>query len=151
MYDEIRAQSHAIDTRGLETGGGLFGPPIRGWHEQAHVAIANVAVALRRRGKVELAYGQLEAKEAAMIRFQDSPLRRLGDWHVHPTCPAGTSGNRQSPTCRRGWTSLTAPSPRATDWVRSAWTGPGGRVGWCFRPSELGARRVVRGCGGLAA
>ena len=47
LYDEIRAQRNAIETRGLESGGGLFGPPIRGWHEQAHVAIPNVAVALR--------------------------------------------------------------------------------------------------------
>ena len=70
----------------------MFGLPIRGWHQQAHVAIANIAVASQGRGKMELAYGQLEAKEAAMIRFQDSPLRRLGDWHVHPTCPAGHIG-----------------------------------------------------------
>jgi hypothetical protein len=92
LYDEIRAQSQAIETCELETGGGLFGPPIRGWDEKAHVAIANVAVASHGRGKMELAYGRLEANEAALIRFQDSPPRRLGDWHVHPTCPAGHVG-----------------------------------------------------------
>jgi hypothetical protein len=48
------------------------GPPIRDWHQQADVAIANVAVASRGRNKVELAYGQIEAKEADLIRFQES-------------------------------------------------------------------------------
>ena len=113
LYDEIRAQSHAIETRGLETGGGLFGPPIRGWHERAHVAIANVAVASRGRSKVELAYGQIEAKEADLIRFQDSPLRRLGDWHATPPVLPAASGSRQRPTCRSG--SLNSTGSTAAD------------------------------------
>ena len=41
---------------------------------------------------MELAYGRLESNEADLIRIHDSPMRRLGDWHVHPTCPAGHIG-----------------------------------------------------------
>ena len=93
---------HAIETRGLETGGGLIGPPIRDWHQRAHVAIANVAVASRGRNKVQLAYGQIEATEADLIRFQDSPMRRVGDWHVHPSCPPGRVG-QPSPIDTQTW------------------------------------------------
>jgi hypothetical protein len=41
---------------------------------------------------VEIAYGKIEATEASLIRVHRSQLRRIGDWHVHPTCPPGRIG-----------------------------------------------------------
>ena len=41
---------------------------------------------------MEIAYGWIEAAEASMIRSTDSHLRHVGDWHVHPSCPAGHIG-----------------------------------------------------------
>jgi hypothetical protein len=144
IQDEIRAQRHAIETRQLETGGGLFGPPIRGWHQQAHVAVANVAVASRGQNKVEIAYGQIEAKEADLIRFQDSPLRRAGCWHCHPTCPAGRVGE-PSQTDMQTWLSeldRINQSRRATRYLgiiatagKRGWTSPQ-FYGWIVRQDK---------------
>ena len=138
LYDEIRAQRHAIETRGLETGGGLIGPPIRGWHQRAHVAIANVAVASRGRNKVELAYGQIEATEADLIRFQDSPMRRVGDWHVHPSCPPGRVG-QPSPIDMQTWLAeldridRSRPATRYLGIIATA-----GERGWASNPELHG-------------
>jgi hypothetical protein len=92
IRDEIRVRSRAIEDEGVETGGGIFGPPLHGWHRQADVAIATVAAASRGRSRMEIAYGEIEATEANMIVIHGSHVRRLGDWHVHPRCPAGHVG-----------------------------------------------------------
>ena len=46
---------------GYENGGGIFGPPIRGWHKRADVAVATAAAGPRQRNAVEIAYGKIEA------------------------------------------------------------------------------------------
>jgi hypothetical protein len=104
IHREIRAQRRAIEEEQLETGGGLFGPPLRSWTTQAQVAIATVAAASRGRGEVEIAYGEIEATESSLIRVHGSHLRRLGDFHVHPRCPVGRIGE-PSDTDMRTWLS----------------------------------------------
>jgi hypothetical protein len=92
IHDEIQAHQAGIEVLSYETGGGIFGPPIRGWHRRADVSIANVAAGPRRPRALEIAYGKIEAIEANLIRVHGSQLRRIGDWHVHPTCPRGRVG-----------------------------------------------------------
>ena len=92
MHEEIQAHRAGIEVLGYETGGGIFGAPIRGWHTRAEVAIATVAAAARRPNAVEIAYGKIEATEAKLIRVHGSRLRRIGCWHLHPTCPPGRVG-----------------------------------------------------------
>jgi hypothetical protein len=91
IHEEIQAHQPGIEVLGYETGGGIFGPPIRGWHNRANVAIATVAAGPRRPRELEIAYGKIEATEANLIRI-GSQLRRIGDWHVHPACPLGHVG-----------------------------------------------------------
>ena len=79
MHEEIQAHRPGIEMLGYETGGG-FGPPIRGWHTRADVAIATVAAGPRQRNAVEIAYGKIEATEASLSRAdgsQSSSHRRL--------------------------------------------------------------------------
>jgi hypothetical protein len=102
IHDEIQRHRPGIEVLGYETGGGIFGPPIRGWHKRADVAVATVAAGPRRRNGVEIAYGKIEATEASLIRVHGPQLRRQGDWHVHPTCPAGHVGE-PSDTDIRVW------------------------------------------------
>lgn len=92
IREEIQAHRPGIEVLGYETGGGIFGPPIRGWHERADVAVATVAAGPRRPHQLEIAYGEIEATEAKLIRMHGSQCRRIGDWHVHPTCPPGHVG-----------------------------------------------------------
>ena len=82
INEEIRAHRPGIEVLGYETGGGIFGPPIRGWHKRADVAVATVAAGPRQRNAVEIAYGKIEATEASLVRVR-SRFRRIGDWHVH--------------------------------------------------------------------
>ena len=92
IHEEIQAHRPGIEVLGYETGGGIFGPPIRSWHRRADIAIATVAAGPRKRNAVEIAYGKIEATEASLIRVQGSQFRRIGDWHLHPTCPPGHVG-----------------------------------------------------------
>ncbi|MGZ4370980.1 MAG: hypothetical protein ACXVRV_02715 [Gaiellaceae bacterium] len=66
IHEEIQAHLPGIDVLGYETGGGIFGPPIRSWPTCADVAIATVAAGTRRRNAVEIAYGKIEATEASL-------------------------------------------------------------------------------------
>ena len=91
IHEEIQAHRAGIEVLGYETGGGIFGPPIRGWHTRADVTVATVAAGPRRAGQLEIAYGKIEATEATLIRDR-SRLRRIGDFHCHPTCPPGRVG-----------------------------------------------------------
>jgi hypothetical protein len=77
IHEEIQAHQPGIEVLGYETGGGIFGPPIRGWHNRANVAIATVAAGPRRPRELEIAYGKIEATEANLIRI-GSQLRRIG-------------------------------------------------------------------------
>lgn len=86
---EIWACSRAIEDELLETGGGIFGPPLHSWHSLADVRLANVAAASRGRNRVDIAYGEIEAEEATLVRREGSHLRRLGCWHVHPRSDSG--------------------------------------------------------------
>ena len=76
--EEIQAHRPGIEVLGYETGGGIFGPPIRVWHRRADVAIATVAAGPRQRDAVEIAYGKIEATEANLARVHGSQLRRQG-------------------------------------------------------------------------
>ena len=92
IHEEIQAHRPGIEVLGDETGGGIFGPPIRSWHKRADVTIATVAAGRRQRNAVEITYGKIEATEASLIRVHGSHLRRIGFWHLHPTCPPGRVG-----------------------------------------------------------
>lgn len=43
IHEEIQAHPPGIEVLGYETGGGIFGPPIRSWHTRADVKLATVA------------------------------------------------------------------------------------------------------------
>jgi site-specific recombinase XerC len=102
IRNEIWVHSRAIEEELFETGGGIFGPPLHGWDKQANIEIANVAATSRGRGTVTIAYGRIEAAEAWIVA-NGSHLRRLGDWHVHPRCPAGHCGEpSDTDAVRRG-------------------------------------------------
>jgi hypothetical protein len=40
LPEKIQRHRPGIEVLGYETGGGIFGPPIRGWHRKAEVIIA---------------------------------------------------------------------------------------------------------------
>lgn len=102
IREETWNNSPAIEQELQETGGGIFGPPLRSWTKQAEVVLANVAAASRGRNRMQIAYGEIEATEANLIRCHDSEFRRIGDWHVHPG--RGATG-RPSDTDMRTWLS----------------------------------------------
>ena len=107
IHDEIQAHRAGIEVLGYETGGGIFGPPIRGWHTRADVAVATVAAGPRQRNAVEIAYGKIEATEASLIRVHGSQLRRIGDWHVTRVVLPAASESRPTATWVRGSASST--------------------------------------------
>jgi hypothetical protein len=95
MHDEIQKHRPGIEVLGYETGGGIFGPPIRGWHEQAEVAIATVAAGPRQRNAVEIAYGKIEATEASLrARSRRTGRRSTSDRSGWIPGVAGLSGSR---------------------------------------------------------
>lgn len=83
---EIRKREGEIEEQLLETGGGLFGPPIQSWHSHAEVRLGSVAARARRRNRVDIAYGEIEADDAALRRVEGPHIGHIGDWHVHPYC-----------------------------------------------------------------
>jgi hypothetical protein len=85
ICDEIRKQERAVEEDMIETGGGIFGPPLQSWHGYTDVRIATVAAASRGRNRLDIAYGQIGATEAALARYESSHLRRLGRLARTPT------------------------------------------------------------------
>ena len=61
----VNSRRHdAREVLAYETGGGIFGPPIRGWHKRVDVTLATVATESRRPNAVEIAYGKGRLSEA---------------------------------------------------------------------------------------
>lgn len=84
IYGEIQSRHRAIERDRLETGGGLFGLALHGWHKGADVRVASVAVAAHGTNQMAMAYGEIEATEADLAHAHGRHIRRIGDWHVHP-------------------------------------------------------------------
>jgi hypothetical protein len=85
VRDEL--SSHASPLTGellVETGGGLFGPPLMSWHRDVRIGVANVAATLQSRASMSMSDARLRAEESTLVAH-GSELRRIGDWHAHPT------------------------------------------------------------------
>ncbi len=86
IYDEVYALAERIERDGIETGGGLYAPPIESWDRTAHVAVADVAFGNSKReaGKVLFDHNAFSEVERRMILQHETDIRYAGSWHVHP-------------------------------------------------------------------
>jgi hypothetical protein len=80
--EEIRSRCSPSGELRFATGGGIFGPPVMSWHEQADVRFANAAASPRNRSHVSIDPGMIAADESRLS--DQSSSRRIGDWRVRP-------------------------------------------------------------------
>ena len=97
IHEEIQAHRPGIEVLGYETGGGIFGPPIRSWHTRADVKLATVAAGPRRPHELEIALRQDRSN-----RSEPDPRQRLA---VSSHRRLARASDLSSRSCRRafGW------------------------------------------------